>query len=216
LDNLIHPHYQSRVVNACIATTVATASLFTPWETTRIISGTMLTGITYSVVNDLFSCRECIEYFAEGIWGGRRLDNRPIRTLDPNWNALIWGMMASWQISALAGCIFAILARIPFRLFTYKLTARQILPYLQGGAVFVQTLAHIASWKEKQKVSQAQKNGTFKDSLPEVPNEHKARFIAVNERHRVGYLGNRALCVALGVVIVTMRLRVIPHLTFRQ
>ena len=187
-QNFVNPEYNLLVYTACAATALAGASLLAPWESVRIIGGTTLTGIFYATINDMFACRDCIEYFTVGhVWDGRKLDQRPIMTLDPNLNAIVWGMIASWHVSALAGALFAAIARMPYA--AVQLSARQIAPYLVGGAVALCVIAHVATRVLEQRVHRLANNGNFDEIFEDTPRDYQAKFMLVNIRNLTGYAG---------------------------
>ena len=55
------------LVNSAVgATASAIAAVLSPNEAVRIIGTTVLTGVSYGIANDMFACRDCIEYFTVG------------------------------------------------------------------------------------------------------------------------------------------------------
>ncbi|MCP5489830.1 MAG: hypothetical protein H7A42_01785 [Chlamydiales bacterium] len=210
-QNFVNPEYKLIVYTACAATALAGACLLTPWESVRMIGGTTLTGIFYATINDMFACRDCIEYFTIGhVWDGRKLDKRPIMTLDPNLNAIAWGMIASWHVSALAGALFAAAARLPYA--AVKLSTRQIAPYLVGGAIALCTVAHVTVRVLDSWLKELEKNGGLDEVLGDVPPDYQAKFMSVNVRNLVGYVGIGVLGIALSVLMATTRLGLTPRL----
>lgn len=95
-------------------------AVFAPWEAVKIVGLTVLTGVSYGIANDMFACRDCIEYFTVGHrYDGKELRNRPLKTLNPNLNAIAWGMIATWHVCAIAGSVLALISstysRISFK-----------------------------------------------------------------------------------------------------
>ncbi|CCB88493.1 unknown protein [Simkania negevensis Z] len=210
-QNFVNPEYKLIVYTACAATAFAGASLLAPWESVRMIGGTTLTGIFYATINDMVACRDCIEYFTFGhVWDGQKLDKRPIMTLDPNLNAIAWGMIASWHVSALAGVLFAAVARLPYA--AVKLSTRQIAPYLVGSAIALCTFAHVTVRVLDSWLKELEKNGGLDKVWGDVPSDYKAKFMSVDVRNFVGFVGLGVLGIALSVLMVTTRLGLTPRL----
>jgi hypothetical protein len=202
--------YKLIVYTASAATALAEASLLTPWETVRMIGGTTLTGIFYATINDMVACRDCVEYFTIGhVWDGRKLDKRSIMTLDPNLNAIAWGMIVSWHVSALAGVLFAAVARLPYA--AVKLSTRQIAPYLVGGAIVLCAVAHVTVRVLDSWLKELEKNGGLDDVLEDIPRDYQAKFMSVNVRNLTGYFGLAVLGVALSVLMATARFGLTPR-----
>ncbi len=62
----------------------------------------------------MVACRDCIEYFTVyHIYRGKDLSFRPLKTLDPNLNAIAWGMIATWHVCAVAGTVLAANGKSP-------------------------------------------------------------------------------------------------------
>jgi len=209
-QNFVNPEYKLIVYTACVATALAGASLLAPWESARIVGATTLTGIFYATINDMFACRDCIEYFTIGhVWDGQKLDKRPIMTLNPNLNAIAWGMIASWHVSALAGVVFAALARLP--LTAVKLTTRQLAPYLAGGAVALCAIAHVAVRTLEPWFKRLEQEGRWDGVLEDVPRDYQAKFLMCDTRNSVGYFGLAILGTLLSVLMVTTRAGLTPR-----
>lgn len=134
---MITERYRLNVYVAAAATAAAvTAVTLSKSESTRIIGTMVLTGVGYGIANDMFACRDCIEYFTVGHkWDGQKLEKRLIQTLDPTLNAVAWGAVATWNESAIAGVALAAFARMPLYGSSLKITSTQLMPWLAMGVV---------------------------------------------------------------------------------
>lgn len=208
-NHFVNPKYTPVVYTACAATALAGAAVCFPWEVSRIVGATTLTGIFYATINDMFACRECIEYFTIGhVWDGQELGRRPIMTLNPNLNAIAWGMIASWHVSAIAGLLFAAVARAPYA--ALKLTTRQIVPILAASASILFVIAHVVSKIQKFALEKAMEDDLT--LLPyRVPREYQVGWHANNMRNSVGYLGLAALGILFMIYMLLARLRFLPN-----
>ncbi len=94
MTSLINPKYAPTVYTALAGTAVGVGIMFSPLEEFKIIGLTICTGVIYGIFNDMIACRECIQYFTIGhiYREGDDRDYRPLRTLNPTINALVWGM----------------------------------------------------------------------------------------------------------------------------
>lgn len=134
----ITPEHKTLFYKAATTTVLAAGSLYTPWETTKIIGSTILTGIGYGIANDLFSCWRCSKHFDnDHITDRSHLRDRPIQGLHPVFNAAVCGMFGYWRVSSIAGTVFAAAARAPLPIFKVKIKAAQITPYLIIGSVLI-------------------------------------------------------------------------------
>lgn len=115
MTQLINPKYASQIYTALAATGTAAIGLCIGRpESVKIAALTVLTGVSYGITNDMIACRDCIEYFTVGhVYDGLHLRRRPLLTLNPTLNALVWGMLATWHVSTIAGCALATVARVP-------------------------------------------------------------------------------------------------------
>ncbi len=194
---LINEDQAGFVYTAAAATGIALGAVLAPWEAARIIGMTVLTGVGYGIANDLVACHDCIEYFTLGhFYDGQRLENRPLNTLDPILNAIVWGAMATWHVCAIAGAFFAILARTPFPGLVLKITAVQLAPYLAIGAALTLLVSHVISRSAQQEMEE--------QPWPKydgVPMRFQSGWEACNVRNSTGYaalgLGGLVLTVAM-------------------
>ncbi len=182
---LMNPKYQGMLGAAAAATAVATASACSSWEPAKIMGTTVLTGIMYGIVNDMIACRRCIEYFTVGhFYDGRNLEHRPILTLDPNLNAIVWGTVATWWACAPAGAILATLSRVP--LFgAPPVATKHLRPALASIAAATLYLSHI----------RPRPNIHYWN----VPEALQAGWNDCNTRNETGYA-----CIAFGSILLSV------------
>jgi len=142
----ITPEHKTLFYKAATTTVLAAGSLYTPWETTKIIASTILTGIGYGIVNDLISSWGCSKHFDKGHISDRsHLRNQPIQGLRSSLNAIVCGMFDYWRVSSIAGIVFAAAARAPLPIFKVKIKAAQITPYLLIGSVLITFVAQLSN-----------------------------------------------------------------------
>lgn len=154
----------------------------------------------------MIACRDCIEYFTIGhFYDGRSLEHRPLNTLDPNLNAIAWGMIATWHICTLAGAFFALLARIPFPGLITTITAAQLAPYIAIAAAIAFVVSHIFARIEQVLVA-AHPSEIFEG----VPLEYQAGWAACNTRNGTGYLSIGIGGVILSIAIIASRAGLFP------
>lgn len=205
----VNPRYKPMVYLGVAATVLAAGAVFAPWESAKIIGLTVLTGVGYGIANNMIGCRECIEFYTVGQkFGGDRL----ISSKNPNLNALVWGIVGSWHVSALAGSILAFVARTPFEGYKLKITSAQLLPYFIIGAVTTFVLAHLSSRSARQIMEErVQEPDEMVDTdwrvtnrsyfYENVPDDFQARWAACQTRNATGYaaifLGGIALTIAI-------------------
>lgn len=200
--DIVTPKYKPLVFTAIGATTLAGLALRSPWEPIKIIGLTVLTGTAYGITNNMIACRDCIEYFTIGnFYDGRSLKNRPIQSLNPNLNAIFWGMIATWHVCLIAGIALSIIARVPLPGITLKITAKQIAPYLAMAATLALTIAHIVS-RKAQKIMQDAPCLDYKD----VPLDFQAGWKACKIRNLTGYDALALGSIVLSVGILAVRI----------
>ena len=200
-NSLINPEYQMLVNTAVRATAGAIAAVLSPNEAVRIIGTTVLTGVSYGIANDMFACRDCIEYFTVGhFYDGKELRNRPLNTLNPNLNAVAWGMIATWHVCAFAGAFLALLARTPFPGLAIKITSAQLAPYLAIGAAIALLTSHRAS-----RIAQKNMEENPREKYRNVPLELQAGWEACNIRNTNGYKSIGICVQVLSVMILAAR-----------
>ena len=202
--NIVTPRYATSVYASFIATGLAAlGAAKSSNESIKIISYTVLTGVGYGIVNDMFACRDCIEYFTVGhFYDAKKLRFRPIQTLNPTLNAIVWGQMATWHVCAIAGALFAFVARVPLPYITEKVSSSQVGKVLAVVAPVVCVIAHIASIKAKKSVENSGLEGRFSDQY-DVPEEFAARWHACTVRNAAGYAS-----IAVGGILLMLGMTV--------
>jgi len=142
----INPEHKSLFYKAATTTVLAAGSLYTPWETTRIIGSTILTGIGYGVTNERISSWGCSKHFnKDHISDPSHLRNQPIQDLHSSLNAVVSGMFDYWRVSSISGIILATAARAPLSIFKVKIKATQITPYSVIGSILVTLVVQIGA-----------------------------------------------------------------------
>lgn len=159
----------------------------------------MLSAAAYGIANNMIACRDCIEYFtADHKDHGRNLDHRLVRSLNPNLNAVVWGVVATWHVASVAGVILAITARTPMKWLPHKISNRQLLKFLVPGIVVALSFAHLAS-RRAQKCCPLQLELHF----PAVSEGRRAGWAACSTRNLTGYLSLvfGGLALSLGMIV---------------
>lgn len=194
---IINERYKPLVHTAAGAAGLAIIAVLAPSETIKIIGMTVLTGIGYGIANDMFACRDCIEYFTVGhFYDGKNLRCRPLNTLNPTLNALAWGTIATWHVCAISGTCFALLSRAPISGLELKISAAQLAPYLIKGAVVALLVSHVRSLKAKKKMNEKPQL-----KYPGVPLHLQSGWEACCIRNMTGYasigIGGGLLLIAI-------------------
>lgn len=203
---IITPGYEPLTYFAGGAVTLATAGvIFGPFEAVRIVGTTVLTAAAYGIANDMIACRDCIEYFTVGHWfagiDGRDLDARPLQTLDPNINAVAWGVIATWHVATVAGIILATAAQLPLPFVATTISAGQLLPFLAIGSVATLALGQLASMGARR-IEEREHNNPYHG----VPEAFQSRWAACSSRNAVGYLCLSTLIPALVIGTIATRI----------
>lgn len=133
------PEYKSLTKKAIVTAASAAVAICTPWETTRIVGSTILTGMGYGMANELIASWGRSQHISDSF----HLRNRPIQGLHPNLNAIINAMVDYWSVSAIAGMVFACIARAPLPILGLKVRAAQITPSLVKGAFLITLLVQV-------------------------------------------------------------------------
>ncbi len=203
---VINQRYRPLVFTALTATSLAVVgAFFIPFEAIKIVSATVLTAAAYGIANDMIACRDCIEYFTVGHFYDRReLESRPLNTLNPNLNALAWGLIATWHVAYIAGVFLAVVARIPFPKLSNKISSAQLAPYLAISATITLIVSHVISRKAQKAMEE---NPYLKYSR--VPIELQSGWEACNTRNLTGYLAIALGGIVLSVAIIAARVGLI-------
>lgn len=217
-----------------VAVTVISAGLLTAaCVTTFPLSGPIslfalgvLTATSYGIVNDLFACKKCIQYFTIG---HTSIHKRLLKTENPVANAVVWGIHATWILGAVAGTLFALSA------MATGLAVAPVLPYLAAakitGSLIAIAYASYQSKKEEEYYSKKENkkeldgyfqgmcqgqllNGNFIQprkgfhivDLSLIPEDKRAAYMAVGARNGAGYTVMPALGVVMLIAITTLGL----------
>ncbi len=208
-QTFVHPYYKKHIYFGALSTALAINSLFTSWESAKIVGATTCIGVAYATISDLFMCRYCIEYFNGGHrYNGKRLEDRPIRTLNPNWNALIWGMISSWHLSALGGIFLAALSRVPISPSMPKLSARQVIPNLAAGASLLFAATFFLFWKKCQLEEREELFAhRIIDQKRPMPREMQVKFERVSCHNGSSYVGMAIILFMCATFALGIRIR---------
>lgn len=191
------------VYPAITVTCLSALSLLSHREFFKITGTTILTGVFYGIINDMIACRDCIEYFTLGhMYDKQNLRNRPIKTLNPDLNAIVWGMIATWPATTIAGVLFATLSRIPIPKSSIKITSRQLTPYLLTSSCLILSISHIYSRTAQKEMERNPFN-----KYDHVPIKFQSKWEACNIRNQTGYLLLGIGSIILSVTIVAARFK---------
>ena len=125
---------------------------FSPLGVHKDRSLSVLTGMIYGIVNNVVACQNCPEYFNfMPPVDPQYAFMRPLKTIKPIPNAVVWGIFKTWHLAAIAGGIFALASRIPLGT-SFKMTAKQLAPCMVIGSVFIFTIAHLKSKAEEYRL----------------------------------------------------------------
>ena len=199
-----------------IAANIVTFSFAGPIS---LVALSILTAVTYGIINDQIACRKCIEYFTVG---HTQFHRRLLATDNPTLNGIVWGIHATWVLGAIAGVIMGGTAAL------VGVTASQVLlfvaPVLAVGVVGVSIYSHIRAkavekeWNmpENRAGLDAKFDGQWIDPSPgfhpvdlsAIPKEKRAAYVGVGARNLTGYIAMPALgavtlieVIALGLIL---------------
>lgn len=146
--------YKSRLCKASTTTILAVGSLCAPWETTKIIGSTILTGIGYGIANELIASWSCSKHFNKRRVLSLDISNSkhhsrhyPIPGLHYSFNAVVNGMLDYWRVSSVVGIILAVVARTPLSILKGKIKATQLTPYLVIGSALITLIIQIGRYR---------------------------------------------------------------------
>lgn len=176
----------------------------------------VLTAVSYGIVNDMMAVRQSKHYFTEG---HTPFHLRLLSSDDPNANAIVWGIFATWGLGALAGILLAVSGTVTE---TVAINPEYLAPFAGLGALGVCVYAHVKSKEmEHAYTSDAAKNAlnAFYDKFEiepqssdfhrvyfrNVPDVERAGHHAVGTRNNIGYLAMSLLGVILLISLVVAR-----------
>lgn len=146
--------------------------------------------MAYGVAHDQVTARVSIEYFTVG--------HTPIfPTEDPTLTALTWGIVATWYVGALAGLLFAFVARFGS---APKLGVRDL---LRPGGVLIACVAWLVvlsgmAGYVAAELGHVSLGGRY---TIDVPADGHSRFIADAFAHRAAYVAGFVGSIVLAVWI---------------
>lgn len=191
-DSLIHPNFCAPAIVSGFFALAASAGVFSKNAKYQIVGMTTLTGCTYGIFNNMIACRESIEFYARPgkAYPGDKLEDRDIRSLNPNLNALVYGVLCSWHVSALAGIAIATAAQSTHPKFDFKLkiTPRQLIPYYIVAPTAYLGICHLAArYTEIPKSLQNEVGSVYK--LPKENTDLTRRYAICEMQNTLAYLG---------------------------
>jgi hypothetical protein len=162
----------------------------------QIVALGVITAVAYGIINDLFACHQCLEYFTNG---HTAFHKRLITSNNPNANAVVWGIHATWILGAIAGVVMAVAARA-FKIAA--LTALNLTPFagalVIGTCIFANHAAknEEANWAKPEKQAELAElfnrtifpaQGYHPVDLRQVPVNMRAAYMGVGKRNEIGY-----------------------------
>jgi hypothetical protein len=185
--------HEKRVWAAVCTMGLAVAAVVSPWQGAKIFGMMTLTGVIYGIAkNMIFSYRDCPAYFNtrclydpaydvdefDNFSGHNSISWHLITTSDPNLNAIVWGMVETWHISALAGIILAAVSRMDLLEVGYKMTAREFFPYCAVGASILFVASEAISYLSILKIPEMCTEIYNRENVPEEKhaNLHRCRL----------------------------------------
>ena len=179
LQELINPHYKGSIDQSLQIMIVAIIASFLPWQPVRMWGRFVLLLITYGIVNDLFACRACPEYFTVGhFYDGHNLGHRLLKTMDPTLTALVWGLV----VTATLGCVGSI--PLAFKYSGSRFNETFVMKCAFMYLFIVLALADIVSRTTKIYLEYSPTN-----IYMGVPANLQAGWHATNVRNSMGYIG---------------------------
>lgn len=189
--SLINPRYQYLIKGAVIITLSAIGAVAMPWKLPRVWGATVLTAVAYGIINDLFACRVCPEYFTVGhVFDGRETRGRLVKTLDPNINAVAWGMVATSPLAALGGTVLSVGACIS------GLDEKKIMISFICTAALTLLIADLGSRIERRALEKEPRTIYL-----DVPNQFQPRWHANNTRNMIGYFSLTISVIAISILM---------------
>lgn len=189
--NLINPRYKYLIKKAMFITASAIGAAAMPWKLPRIWGATVLTAVAYGIINDLFACRVCPEYFTIGhFFDGERTQNRLVKTLDPNVNALAWGMVATSTLAALGGTVLSVGASLS------GADEKAVIISMVCYTALALVVADLSSRFEKARLERNPNKIYF-----DVPDQFQSRWHANNVRNSIGYMALIAGAIAMCIIM---------------
>ncbi len=189
--DLINPRYSHLIRPAAAITISAIGAIAMPWKSSRVWGATVLVAVGYGIINDLFACRVCPEYFTvRHIYDGQNTENRLVKTLDPNVNALAWGVVATTRIAAYGGVVLAVGASISGG------DEKTIIVSMICLASIALVVADIVSRCEKSRVE------AYRIKIyPNIPDQLQSSWYATETRNSMGNMSLQIGVVALSILM---------------
>lgn len=191
--NLVNPRHKYAIKQAIFITLSAMAATATPWKIARVWGAVVLSAVGYGIINDLFACRVCPEYFTVGhVYDGQRTRWRLVNTLDPNVNAVAWGMVATSTLAALGGAI------VSFGAFMSGASEKAVIISMLVHTALTLVIADVGSRIEKGRIEKKPSKIYF-----DVPDQLQSRWHANNVRNSIGYISLIAGVIAISVLMIS-------------
>jgi len=205
-SGLLNPVYANKIKRAILINIIAFCALFWPIDAVQLIGAIVFLGTVYGVANDMIACRDCIEYFTFGhVFDGQNYRWRPLNSLDPDLNAIVWGMLATWPFCVAAGLILAICAQLPIPYVSVTISTVQVFRYAKRIAITALPISHIISSAVSKYYATRTIPSIYSKPPYNVPPEYQLKWLMCDVRNSTGYLALFLGTIVLSGVVLAAR-----------
>ena len=160
-------------------------------ESAKIILRCALAAIIYGIIHDQIATRICLDYFTVAL--------PPIfGTSSPTFIGLAWGVVGSWWVGGILGCLIAFSARLATR---GRLSAPQVVPFVTWLVAAMAACTLISGVIGYYKGIMPKQ---YFDVIP-IPEQH--RFVAVLWANNAAYLSGIFGSLAVCIIVIVKRIR---------
>jgi hypothetical protein len=180
--NSVNPECRKSFIFKIFIIVIATIAMMYPHNLSRLWGSMILTPVMYAILNDLRACRTCIEYFTLGhIYDAPRL----VMNLNPNQNAIIWGIFVAAKLSLFGSSFATAFAAIRNFPNFDEIPVISILLIQSTVYIVIFVLGELVSWCSL--FNSANYYSEYFDKECHVPRKLMGKWNAVMNRNVMGY-----------------------------
>jgi hypothetical protein len=182
----------------------------------QIVALNVLAAIRYGIMNDVFSCKKCVEYFTVGHSSNHK---RFLETDNVYLNGIVWGITDSWIGGLLVGVVMATATRATNLV---ALSALQLTPFAIALSFATFIISDYSGKQEEEKWSRPDKqqelNAKFDNviiepeagyhvvDLSKIPQDKRAAYLAIEVKNEVNNGGTAASTALLAIGAIATRI----------
>jgi len=203
-----HPKFIQHIVQGISVLFFGIACYFSPFHILNIFAIPIIFGTIFGIAINIYTCKECIEYFTvDHTFDGSDMNRRLVKSINPYFNAIIWGILLTYNHSIDASVLLSITCAMSSLIFKRNISIKKLALYF--------AFISLVSWIISFTVAYVERYYLFnwdrvkKDRYKSVPLSYIKKWHECYVIHAVGYRTMKISFYILLLFVILHNLRII-------